>query len=253
MSYPTFNYVDAWKREAAPRFAALPEAVRELALSMEREPVRNLHQRQDLGMVWPDDGGELWRRFVSFDDDTLARAAHVVHAFGHWFPGTERVRDAYGLDIGTLPNQFAAGGSWKFALYASELLAQRLGVPFREPCGENGFGVRIVDGELRRSFSSRDCWMWECIGLATRENLAALHACKVQPHSVVEHKQRFPDDATWRAHLDEAKAACNYARDIIDSKPFMIDSGEMERLHPPFPKRPARPAPIPFAPCPVLL
>lgn len=245
---PTFNYVDAWTQEAEPRFRALPDAVRELALSMEHETIRELYQDRDTLMIWPEDNGALWARFDAFDDHTLARAAHVVHAFGHWFPGSERVRDPYGLDLGPRPNPFPSGGSWKFANYATQVLHARLGLNPRQRNG-GGFGFRLVDGELRRSYSSRDSWTWEVLGLATRENLASAQAVKPQPITVrvpvSEYRVRVElDSATWAAHIAAAREACGYAVDIIDAGRFLIDRDEMDRLHPAFPKRSARPAPI---------
>lgn len=149
-----FDYRAAWREAAEPCFTALPEAVKDL-LRETCEVAENCPQDKACNMVWPEDDGALRAKFEAFDDTMLATAANVVYFYGHW------------SNTGVVAE--TVGGTWKFSLYCTMVLRDRLGIPQIE-VADKGVSIRVHDGCLRVGFSSHWSWTWLEIGLATREN-----------------------------------------------------------------------------------
>jgi len=80
-----FDYKRAWAELYAPAALKLPKEI----VSFAAEAIgasKDCRQDHECKLGWPDDDGKLRARFEGFDDLTLARAAEILHAFGHSAP-----------------------------------------------------------------------------------------------------------------------------------------------------------------------
>lgn len=148
----TFDYVRAFLEVASPAYDALPDRLRTLFKATHAE-ARELHQKHDLTMPWPDDPG-LRQTFEDIGSDDLALAAHVIHAFGHWNPGG--LFDA---------DETRAGSHWKFSHYADQVLRARFGLT-RES-DRPGWGLALIEGMILITYASLDMRTWREVAPAT--------------------------------------------------------------------------------------
>lgn len=169
-----FNYKKAWTHLALPEFDRLPPAVRALVDDTARAAI-DLRQGKDLLLPWPDDGGTLRRAFDACENDALAPAAHVVHAFGHWAPRLMKQlkltwQQDYLAGLQTAEALQSTGAYWKFSNYADQVLRARLGLA--RDHAPRGASFAVHEGVLRVCFSMPDVWTWKAIGWASYQTLA---------------------------------------------------------------------------------
>lgn len=214
-----FDFASAHRELVAPAYAALPEDLRALYLAtVEATEAESLHQGSDLDTRWPDAGGPfagLRARFEAADLDTLALAAAVIHDAGHWHPGKGAALD--------LPGR-ASGAHWKFSNYADQVLRARY--QLRRDGPEAGVGVRIIDGEVRVCYASRDSWNWQVYGVATAANMAGAReaAARVtRAYSTIPARNRHErDNAAY-----EAMQTLGGPGPCFNIEPYMVDESEL--------------------------
>lgn len=180
-----FDYVTAFMELCRSGWAALPADVRQLAEDTV-EIADGLQQKGGSGdMEWPDVAvhPEFYHRFENIPAEILCRAARVVYFFGHWFSRPilrcDTLVDEYGKPLergepwwSQLGRVFQAGGGhWKFALYADAVLRRKCGLEKRPEYRGRTCRFEVHEGMLRLCYSSRDCWMWQEVGLATQSTL----------------------------------------------------------------------------------
>lgn len=160
MSKGDFDYRRAYKEIAEPAFEVLPQNVRDLYERICKD-FKAAQQDKNTDMPWPegtDDNSvsDLWQRFDGIPDDILAMASRVIHYFGHWKPS------GVGGD--------STGAYWKFAHWADQTLARKCGLPEFQGRAKDrdGISYQVNDGFLRVCFSSKDEWLWEELGIATK-------------------------------------------------------------------------------------
>lgn len=167
----TFDYESAWLEMVRPAFDVLSETVKRVYERVTRE-LKGVGQLANLNTPWPEDNEEsrvlygitLREAFEVLSDHELALSAHVIHAYGHWFPGSEVV----GPDV----PRGTHGEHWKYANLASQVLAKRINETLDPawPTVTRGIGFKIHDGVLRVQCATRYNWQWEEICLATRDS-----------------------------------------------------------------------------------
>jgi hypothetical protein len=169
-----FAFRRAHANLAAPEYKKLPESIKALVRRVHHHAA-NLQQGRDLDMPWTPG---LRKAFEAVPTRELARAAQVVYFYGHW--GS---RDCY-QDRGTY---------WKFANYCDQILSARLGLVRdrggRSPCG---ISYEVHEGQLRACWLSRQSWLWDNIGPATKRTLRQIRTRKYLSGNI----EGYPGD-TW--------------------------------------------------------
>jgi len=172
-----FDHELAWDRLAKPSFDILPRNLRELYERVCQQCDSLQQNGGDLKMPWPgresdnhlayealieDSADSLWIEFERVPYEDLAVASRVVYYYGHWSP------DGH--------SRAGAGGSWKFASYADQMLEHKLKhfcpVGFRDRFGEGRGGDYYFDirqGVLHACWSDSSGWGSVPVGLATPE------------------------------------------------------------------------------------
>lgn len=193
-----FDYVQAWCLLAMPEYESLPADVRALALHV-AEVADGLRQERNLLMPWPEG---LRQRFDNVPAETLAKAARAVYFLGHWKPGNATLPDALAL---------SHGGSWKFANYADQALAARLGLSFETPWGKDGVSIYVHEGAIRVGWSHKHGWTWHEVAFATEGNLKRLLGLVAELGESLEYrgngKDRMRAEDAWSAFIERVKAA----------------------------------------------
>lgn len=162
----TFDHETAWDQVAKPAFDALPAELKELFEAVKFQAA-DLAQLKNLEMPWPDT--DLKARFEAVPNLALARAARIIHNYGHWgYTSEGRAAQAH-------------GSYWKFAHYADQVLRARLKVPHSDNPKDIGISVRIVEGVVRVCISAPGSWTWQEVGLATEETLRFIEAAPGRP------------------------------------------------------------------------
>jgi hypothetical protein len=149
-----FNYKKAWQEVARPEFYKLPAIVRNIVAEI-AEKYENIGQLKNLDMPRID---SVWEKMEKLSDYTLSKSAMVVYYFGHWFNGKHAISEKYRK----------AGAAWKYANIADSILRARFNIS-RD--GSRGYGLAIVNGELRCTYSSVHTWTWECVGYAIKKDI----------------------------------------------------------------------------------
>ncbi len=154
------DHETAWHLGAKPLFESLSPEIKALFAHV-CTVAADLSQNHNCDMCWPDDGGDLRKRFEAFDDVTLATAALATNFYGHWSPE------------GTAAS--TGGGTWKFSNYADQVLRGRLDA---SPRGgyRHGLSFMIHEGVIRVGLSTKWSWTWDEVALATAENMATIRA-----------------------------------------------------------------------------
>ncbi len=162
-----FDYRTAWYKLAVPAYIGLSSEIKDLYASVVADG-DGWVQGSDCDLPLSQLTAAMLARFEAIDSETLSYAARVVYFVGHWRPSMRQPDPRVPID--------AIGGSWKFALVASQVLRARLNL--KRTASFNGFAFTIVNGELRRTFGSDNGWTWTDVGPATPENMArAASAC----------------------------------------------------------------------------
>jgi hypothetical protein len=157
-----FNYVLAFMELALPYCEELPESIIKLVIKT-YVMCKELKQNKNLDMPWPND--DFKNKFDSLSTKDLSQAARIVYFAAHWF---SRPVENIG-DFADLTYLLLAGTSWKFANYCDQILRERLDVP--KDSDEKLCGILIHEGMVRVYYNTKDCWMWEEVGLATEEKV----------------------------------------------------------------------------------
>ena len=159
----TFDYERAWHEVAAPAYAALPDSIRALYARVDLFASEK-GQLSDTSMPWPKpndtDFGTLRAEFA-IDSAELAFAARVLYFVGHWYPSSGRL---------VVPGR-RNGSTWKFAKYADDVLADRLGLMSAHVASNPGISLRVLEGAIRICYSSVNTWTWREVAPATPAGL----------------------------------------------------------------------------------
>lgn len=188
-----FDYEAAWTNLARPAWERTPDAFKALAGRVDAESA-DLHQHRDtLDVLWPKtDLRDTFAALAASDPYGLAMAARAAYFVSHWFyseSGAQR--------------PFAQPG-WKFANYADQVLTAALGLP-RNRSGKtpNGASFAVFEGFLRVQFNRpgdrTGFWLWEEVGPATPEVLAAVRG--------VTAPEMYASYEKAQSYLADAKAA----------------------------------------------
>jgi hypothetical protein len=105
--------------------------------------------------------------FEQADLKELAIASQAFYYAGHWCSADDT---KYKYEI--------AGSYWKFAYYADYVLIEKVlkrdnKTPYCTSF-KGTFGIEVHEGMLRVTFSNKDCWSWEEVGLCTEDNLSEI-------------------------------------------------------------------------------
>ena len=109
-------------------------------------------------------------RFDAINTAALAHASGAIYFYGHWNP-----------------NGGNLGETWKFSNLADQVLSARLGLLSPHAIGNSPVSYRVMEGAIRLQLSRTtkrgdgDYWMWNEIGYASAELLAAIRA--TNPHA----------------------------------------------------------------------
>lgn len=205
----TFDYAKAWREAANPLALNLPQTVRAL-FERVRVECADIHQDNALNIVPPD---SLREAFEAIDSEALARAARIIHDWGHWKPGSEST-------------PAADGSTWKFSNIADQVLAKRLGLRGRGGRTSYGFSLHVLGGVLRAGYMEPETRRggggrhWEEVALATEANLAA-----------IRNEATSPSDWAGRERTWKALRAAHLLADpdplfaaLVDSSRWMFES-----------------------------
>lgn len=203
-----FNFKRAWREGADPAFRALPAKVLRIIEDVTERHVESVQGPTLAIKLHPDDLYD----FAELDTLTLARAARVVHDWGHWHSG-RKDEDATSWKSRMLQH----GGGWKFANLADQILAERCKLRSRFEETGRGVSFRIIEGVIRAQVSGKDFWTWKEIGMASEE-LAERLVSGSRPAGARDWKS-IED---WLAELrqDERKRGSDDRADLL------IDAGE---------------------------
>lgn len=148
-----FNYQKAYCIQAVPAFNNLEHKVRDVHIKV-HALIGDLQQDRTLAIPMT---STIRANLETLTTDELAELSRASYFCGHWHPSL-------------LPRLFdsSKGESWKISNCCDQILRERLG---------NTHKIEIHGGELRVTFSSRDCWTWEEFGLATEKNLELFKSC----------------------------------------------------------------------------
>jgi hypothetical protein len=201
-----FDYRTAWHEVAHPAYLKLsPGAL--AALGTVKVEAADLHQQQDLDMPWTP---TIRTAFEPLTTAELATASRAVYFAGHWHPE--------GVESAVLRGD---GAAWKFALYADQLLSERLGLP-RGPSKGNGTSYRILEGALRVGWSTPSSWSWREINYASPELLAELQEDPARPTiSAGQHNSR--EWAEWADRMAEWATARTSSDPFFSTERFMVE------------------------------
>jgi hypothetical protein len=146
-----FNYEKAYFLFAKPAF----EKLNEKQLNTHSEIcalVGELNQDRTLNIPL---SPAITEKLAKLTDLELAELALASYYVGHWKPGkTESLFE----------NQ--KGESWKVTNCIDQVLRSRLPLKHNQ---------QVHDGKIRITFSSKDCWLWNEVCLATQENLGIIN------------------------------------------------------------------------------
>lgn len=148
-----FNYEKGWFQLVKPVIDELSEQEKADIMTL-AAMVKDRPQQKDLNIKLEIDNQAI---FASYSTRRLAELSRAFYFVTHWKPGTMPAVDV----LGGCPG-------WKVANILDQILKQRLDLPKK---------IRLLEGKLRVTFSSRDCWLWEEFGLATEKNLELYKNC----------------------------------------------------------------------------
>lgn len=254
-----FNYKKAWQQIAFPGWEALPQNVRDLVFKV--SCALNYGQMANLDMEWPDkrvDRGEsitlpedcakqiitgkkcsddithemfhLRERFDKIESIWLAKAARIVHNYGHWAPGVRQqplLEDApWNVRYAEATVLQRTGGHWKFANLCDQVLCERIGL-VRVTKDPHGVSHKVIAGTIRACLNYGGGWTWEELGWATPDNwekLAQVGRPRPRPTTPWQRMMWTEGlDREWKVYLSRAKKVISTSDfiEVSDIGPFM--------------------------------
>lgn len=168
-----FNYQKAWFIFAKPAYKNLTKKQTEVHSTV-AALIGKLNQGHDLTIPLTEKITNTLEILTCLELAEIARASNCV---GHWLPGNVKP---------LFDNK--RGESWKVSNAIDQILRKRL------LDGSKMVRVEILEGIFRVNFSSRDCWLWEEVGLATENNLKVINKIGLKY-----------DQDTFKEHADKIK------------------------------------------------
>lgn len=148
-----FNYQKAYCTQALPAFNNL-NSKQKTAFNELHKIVGDRQQDRSLNIPTCEKTDVILKDLSCLEIAELSRASYFV---GHWHPS-----------LIEMPFDNKCGESWKVANVCDQELRSRL-----LPCHT----LEIHEGVLRVTFSSKHCWLWEELGLATEKNIKIFNEC----------------------------------------------------------------------------
>jgi hypothetical protein len=169
---------------------------------------KDLHQGQDLDVPMPE---ELRERFEAIPPDRLAYAARVLYFHGHW-----------GGTFGGAKDN--AGGYWKFANLADQVLSKAIGLERSRHSG-SGWSWKVLEGCVRLQLGTAHLWTWQELGPATPENMAKFRErAKTLPNAFAGTDKAAEALETMAAAM-RADLSADWNK-LLDTKSYMREEGK---------------------------
>lgn len=250
-----FDYKKAWQQVAFPGWKSLPANARDLVFKV--SCALNYGQSANLDMEWPaarigrgesitlpeacvkqlisgtkcseDIGHEMFylrERFQKLESIWLAKAACIVHNYGHWAPGVfEDVKwNARCAEAQLLQR---TGAHWKFSNLCDQVLTERLGmVRARTAKSQRGISYVVINGALRACCNTQEMWTWREVGWATLANWEGVSSI-ARPALFTTNRTPSRHEEMFTAYAEKvtAKTTNDGFKEMHDITSFMEERG----------------------------